>query len=450
MAAPSAGNNATAGSCFLPPPVNVEQVNMEYSTGNRVMNESRCPSLPHGSEPSVAEQFLGYRAAGGVSFPSLPHGSEPSITEQFLRYQATDGVSFPSLPHGSEPNVTNQSLGYRAADGVSFPSIPHGSEPSVTEQFLRYQATDGVSFPSLPHGLEPNVTNQSLGYQAADGASFPLAAVTAAQSTTPPTSTRHLPDTAIKLPDQPADPVSEAEYAFARHAADSGVKAAFLRYMDSNSVIFSNGHVRNGVRYWEAVKEPAAKLYWQPVFACTANDGQSGFTTGPFEWRKTTADSAVSCGQYTTVWHKNENGEWHFFADLGIGYRGSLYNKNSLQVYGPYLPAPAGTSAIEIDSCFIATFRREATQAFRQVMLPETWLNLNGQHPVQTSAGMIAALQQMPAGLDFVPLAGFMAGSRDLAYVYGYTQSDGKKENYLRIWAYTGASWKLLLQVLRW
>ncbi|RPE05389.1 hypothetical protein EGT74_23670 [Chitinophaga lutea] len=259
-----------------------------------------------------------------------------------------------------------------------------------------------------------------------------------------------MPDTAIKSPEQPTDPVAEAEYAFARHAVDSGVKAAFLRYMDTSSVIFNNGRVTNGMRYWEKAKEPAATLYWQPVFACTAADGQSGFTTGPFEWRRTTADSALSCGQYTTVWQKDENGDWHFFADLGIGYHGSLFNKKPLRLYTPHLPSPNHATAIAIDSNFIALFRREPTDAFKQVLLPETWLNFNGQHPVQTTAGIMATLQQIPAGLDFEPLAGFVADSRDLAYVYGHTLLAGKKENYLRVWAYTNAGWKLLLQVLRW
>lgn len=246
--------------------------------------------------------------------------------------------------------------------------------------------------------------------------------------------------------------VVTVENAFARYALEAGAKAAFLRYMDSNSVVFNKGKVLNGVRYWQQASDLRGKLLWRPVFACTAADGRSGFTTGPFEFRETLQDSVLHCGQYTTLWQKNEQGEWHLLADLGIGYPGSLFHKQEPELFTCQQPSrsaeDAGASAVE--NAFIETYRRAPAEAFSAVLIPETWLNINGQHPFRGSAGVQELLRHMPADITFIPLASVTATSSDLTYVYGYVQHAGRRENYLRVWAHTSAGWKLLLQVLRW
>jgi hypothetical protein len=250
---------------------------------------------------------------------------------------------------------------------------------------------------------------------------------------------------------QPACIVAGVEKAFARHAREHGMKAAFLRYMDSGSVVFNRGHVLNGPGYWQQAPPEKGVLYWEPVFACTAADERSGFTTGPFEFRATGQDSAIYAGQYTTVWLRNEAGAWHFLADLGITYAPSRFGKQPEEVYRAQLPAPSlrDTSAVIIDLAFNERFRLSPLTAFNTVCLPDTWLNIQGQPPQRGAAALQELLPRLP-GLSFSPLAGVMAQSRDLAYVYGYVNYAGRQENYLRVWAHTAGGWKLLLQVLRW
>ncbi|WP_343702359.1 hypothetical protein [Chitinophaga sp.] len=240
-----------------------------------------------------------------------------------------------------------------------------------------------------------------------------------------------------------------AEYAFSGYALQHGMKAAFLQYTDSGSVIFHEGRVLGARQYWQQAPAPAGKLLWQPVFACTAADGNSGFTTGPFEFRKSLQDSVLGCGQYSTIWLKNASGEWHFLADLGITYPTSLFNLRPLQQYNEHLPS-ADTSATAVENAFLEQFRHGPQAALQAVLLPASWLNINGQHPFQGPASILAALRQMPPDITFTPLAGVMAQSRDLAYIYGYTLHGGKQESYLRVWAHTAGGWKLLLQVLKW
>lgn len=242
------------------------------------------------------------------------------------------------------------------------------------------------------------------------------------------------------------------ENAFASYALEAGAKAAFLKYMDSNSVIFNKGKVLNGVRYWQQAGDLPGKLLWRPVFSCIAGDGRSGFTTGPFEFRKTLHDSAQHCGQYTTIWQKNEQGAWHLWADLGISYPGSLFNAPQPEVFTGHQPSHSivDSSVSAVENAFIEAFRRTPPEAFSSVLLPETWLNINGQHPLRGSAGVHKLLRHIPADITFIPLASVTTTSRDLTYVYGYVRHAGRQENYLRVWAHTSTGWKLLLQVLRW
>ena len=46
------------------------------------------------------------------------------------------------------------------------------------------------------------------------------------------------------------EPMINAETNFAEYSVEHGMKAAFLKFLDSNSVVFEKGHPVNGIESW--------------------------------------------------------------------------------------------------------------------------------------------------------------------------------------------------------
>ncbi|WP_295117867.1 hypothetical protein [uncultured Chitinophaga sp.] len=248
-----------------------------------------------------------------------------------------------------------------------------------------------------------------------------------------------------------AQDVVSAELAFAKYAADSSVKQAFLRYADSNGVVFDGGMARNTIRFWSAANEGGFTLVWLPTFAATSGSGDLGFTTGPYEVRRTLNDTAVAAGHYTTVWKKNGKGEWKFLADLGIYYKPSLYQQQPVQTFNGLTPSTDSDSAIyALEKNIILAHDTIADEAFRRTMADSVWFNIEGIGPFQGKDSIMKALERVPISLKFNPMAGGISQNRDLAYVYGTVKHNQRNEAYMRIWGHTREGWKLLLQVLKW
>jgi hypothetical protein len=248
-----------------------------------------------------------------------------------------------------------------------------------------------------------------------------------------------------------AQDVVSAELAFAKYAADSSVKQAFLRYADSNGVVFDGGTARNAIKLWSGANKGGFTIAWLPAFAATASSGDLGFTTGPYEVRRTLNDTAVAAGHYTTVWKKNAQGEWKFLVDLGISYKPSLYRHQLAHTFNGLTPsADSDTDIYALEKNLVLAHDSIADEAFRQTMADSAWFNLEGIGPCQGKDNIMKALERAPISLKFEPMAGNISQNKDLMYVYGTVHYNQRKENYLRIWGHTGEGWKLLLQVLKW
>ncbi|MET0465427.1 MAG: hypothetical protein ABW007_19860 [Chitinophagaceae bacterium] len=249
---------------------------------------------------------------------------------------------------------------------------------------------------------------------------------------------------------QTRNAVVQAELSFAATAKEFTMKKAFLDNMDSAAVVFEQGKILNGVRHWTASTESNGKLLWHPSFNGLSLAEDLGFTTGPWEYRTTLKDSAIACGQYTTVWKKNKKGEWKFLADLGVDYRDNMFGQQHLSSSEAFTPASkSDTSALAIEEIFLAKFKADKQKAFEQSIHYNTWLNSDGMRPVQLAALVLPELAKLPASISFKPVSGGMSSSRDLAYVYGMVSYENKQENYLRIWGHTKDGWKIILQVIK-
>ena len=116
------------------------------------------------------------------------------------------------------------------------------------------------------------------------------------------------------------DGMIAAERAFAKYALDKNTKEAFLQFMDSAGVQFEEGKPIKSSAFWSKKEANTTRLKWWPQFAEIAGSNDFGYTTGPWTFQKTDADTVAARGQYTTVWQMNTNGDWKFLVDYGNDY----------------------------------------------------------------------------------------------------------------------------------
>ena len=248
------------------------------------------------------------------------------------------------------------------------------------------------------------------------------------------------------------DKLIAAEKSFAAYAVQFNTRDAFLRYLDSaDAVVFEDGKITGAFAKWNKAVANTNKLIWQPVYAGIAQSGELGFTTGPWQFKHSMAESPLAAGSFSTIWHLNDKGEWKFLVDIGTDGGLQAYAVDSVQKWvGTTIYDLDTRDALTIDRIFIQQYAALKNDAFKAVVTENSWFNLPGQVPVKGTQNILASLGQIPAGLDFNPIGGGISASSDFAYVYGTVRHDAKMANYLRVWQKTGDKYTLLLQTLQW
>jgi ketosteroid isomerase-like protein len=255
-----------------------------------------------------------------------------------------------------------------------------------------------------------------------------------------------------KLSAQGITELVETERSFARYALDHNTKEAFLKYMDTSSVVFGKGEIKNGVTTWQAKKVNTAKLIWEPAFAVLSASGELGITTGPWEFKQTMTDTALARGTFSTVWSKKDNGEWKFLADIGTDHPGKSEPVNEVNAFQLGIKRStdpgAYNSMLQAENSFLAEYKLKGKEAYKNIADDEVWFNTAGYSPIYKKENLETALANVPDGIEFSIANSGISKAGDLGYVYGYANYKGKKENYLRVWRRTGRKWTMILQTL--
>jgi hypothetical protein len=247
------------------------------------------------------------------------------------------------------------------------------------------------------------------------------------------------------------DEIARAEQAFAQMAIDSGVKKAFLYFLDSNSIQFHRGTGQAALPFWENLPERETLLYWKPVYTGMASSGDIGFSTGPFEGKGSAKEPVRESGSYNSIWVKNKQGQWKVLIDMGVPYKPSLFHYDYLPgIYKKSVPYTGKDNWQKVEEDFISRYKQAGNQAFLQYLTSDSWFNIHGHQPLHTIKDIEAGVQQIPTDLQFECMGGARSAAGDLVYAYGTVKRKGHKENYLRVWGFQDRGWKLLLQVLKW
>jgi hypothetical protein len=110
----------------------------------------------------------------------------------------------------------------------------------------------------------------------------------------------------------------EADKAFSKLSEETGLKNAFLEYLDSNGVLLRPSLLpvigANAVDYISTQNDKDFKLVWEPKGGEIAQSADLGFTYGVY---KLQGSDTVFFGTYVNIWKKQANGSWRFVLNSG-------------------------------------------------------------------------------------------------------------------------------------
>ncbi|HVZ55308.1 MAG TPA: DUF4440 domain-containing protein [Chitinophagaceae bacterium] len=112
--------------------------------------------------------------------------------------------------------------------------------------------------------------------------------------------------------------IRQTDLDFSGFSKTNGMKAAFLKYADSNTVLLRSNHSplagADAFAYLRSLPDSGFTLTWVPTMAEMAASGDLGYTYGiyTFAGRDTTYQ-----GTYVSIWKRQQDGSWRFVLDSG-------------------------------------------------------------------------------------------------------------------------------------
>jgi ketosteroid isomerase-like protein len=245
----------------------------------------------------------------------------------------------------------------------------------------------------------------------------------------------------------------EAERAFARTAAERGVREAFLAFLAPDAI--SVQPYGNARAQWEARPAPPpgarlARLEWAPRTGDIAASGQLGWLTGDFRMIPPTGEPRHGC--YFSVWEKQAGGEWRVRLDVGVDTPGppQFASPGFVRVAetgGRRVSQGSDASTTDLvaaDRAFAADVTARGTKAAMVDRLaPDARVHRGGQQPLTSRDAIARAFASTPPPeVRFEPaIEARTATSGDLGWTVGrYAPKSGAGESgyYVRVWKRDG------------
>jgi ketosteroid isomerase-like protein len=264
------------------------------------------------------------------------------------------------------------------------------------------------------------------------------------------------------------DSLVAAEHAFAKLAAEKGMREAFLANLADDSILFGPD-LTSGKELWKRRPASMRLFSWYPSHADVSLAGDLGYTTGPWELRNKPEDKEpVAYGHFVTVWKRQPDGTWKVLMDTGTenpkpasAITAAIAPAKPAKVEAGSLPkvneGGEERALLAADRAFAgAAEAKGAAAAYLAVLAEDARLHRTGGQPVVGREAIRAALAKDPAPVTWSPAGAVVAHSGDLGYTFGLAKRrQGGPEspwvdsdNYVRIWKKQGdGSWKVVLDV---
>lgn len=250
----------------------------------------------------------------------------------------------------------------------------------------------------------------------------------------------------------------DAEKAFIDMARTQNRRDAFLYFLGDSAVTQGpNGPVKGKTRLQQ---QPVTDdwLDWEVGYSDIAASGDFGFNTGPWRYHRTKNDtSPLAFGEFNSVWKRQADGTWKNVLDIGISHgppKEAISWSSSTQ---PLHKSEASTAdMLQLEKEFQANASINLRGAYRRFLSAEARMMVSGQLPFVGGDQQEAYLAAWPPASGFRPLAGEIAQSNDLGYVYGTAAitltgngaTESKTATFVRIWKREADGWKIVLDVL--
>ena len=251
----------------------------------------------------------------------------------------------------------------------------------------------------------------------------------------------------------------DAELAFARMAAERGVRAAFLASFAPDGVVFEPKPVplREAWSARPAPEDPLAfRLEWAPAQAGVARSHDLGYTTGPYAAWNVASPQRRSHGVFFSVWQRNAKGRWEVVLDAGIRTPGVVDFAALGAAPRPHFRGRA--SAALQRQRLIAQESASGSPgitptAYARLLADDARLHRNDMPPLASRAGVAPEIAQRMSRVTWTPIDARVSAAGDMAFTYGrYRETDREAQvrdgYYAHLWLRDGAGrWRLAYDI---
>ncbi|RFS21922.1 hypothetical protein DVR12_14830 [Chitinophaga silvatica] len=253
------------------------------------------------------------------------------------------------------------------------------------------------------------------------------------------------------------------ENQFARQAAETNIKQAFLSVMDTGAILFSAGQPVKGVDlYRQMGVDTAQHLSWYPSYARVTAAGDLGFTCGPYWYEYTRKDHTKSTGYFFSIWMRDLKGEFRLQLDGGVRHtkdtasllRMPMADTNLFRSINNNPPAINNTSPQTAFELFNKKINNVPLTAY-QLNLSATVLLVRPNYPFLREKESVYKylMKEDISSVNYKILGGKKAPSGEMYFYYGrikvhHRSAVPAEEGYfVQIWRNEPEGWKIIAEV---
>ncbi|MGV3686522.1 MAG: hypothetical protein ACO1NS_12900 [Daejeonella sp.] len=252
-----------------------------------------------------------------------------------------------------------------------------------------------------------------------------------------------------------------AENYFAATAKENGLRDAFLRVSDEETLVFRPNAVKAQEFYDKKQLDPG-ELIWEPSYARISRSGDWGFTTGPYVYIPSDDTAARSHGQYFSVWKANKRGVWKLALDIGTPHPQPT-TEPSLNFIDPknskFFRQISATRLkqredmiLTTDKLFASTLTKSTAIGYDTFLANDARLIFPGTEPIIGKENIQRFINQQGLNIFTEAVHADRSIGSDFAYTYGTAQitRDNKitKYNYVRLWeSQEGFKWNVVVEL---
>lgn len=251
-----------------------------------------------------------------------------------------------------------------------------------------------------------------------------------------------------------------AENYFAAKAKENGVRDAFLRVSDNETLVFRPDAVKAEDFYDKKELDPG-DLIWEPSYARISRSGDWGFTTGPYIYTAF-SDSTKSYGQYLSIWRANKKGIWKLALDIGTPHpkpakeiRMDFTDAKDFKFFRQLSPVrlkQREEMILASDRLLANALTKSTALGYNTFLGEDARLIFPGIEPVIGKVNINKFINDQGINIFSEPALANRSLGSDLAYSYGTAQvttnTSTAKYNYVRIWeSQEGFKWNVIVEL---